>query len=168
MTEAAAERLAPARAAELVRVLDLQSRWENLRAAGTPSTPQLQALQAAFEAYRVRMAAYAARNQGEPVPELTPTKPGRLGTWCKTVRAVLRRAEGLECPTHIVAKAYRVADQIAQRLQAEPVVRGEPTDVAGAVRELDAVIGWCVRLDGSTRAAAGGSTYEVGGSAVGG
>ena len=67
-----------------------------------------------------------------------------------------------------MAKAYRVADQIARRVQAEPLVRGEPTDVAGAVRELDAVIGWCVRLDGSTHAAAGGSTYEVGGPAAGG
>ena len=162
MTEAAAERLAPARAAELARVLDLQSRWENLRAAGTPSTPQLQALQAAFEVYRVRMAAYTARNQGEPVPELTPTKPGRLGAWCRTVLAVLRRADGGECPSHVVAKAYRVADRIAERLKAEPVGREAPTDVAGAVRELDAVVGWCARLDGSSNA------YEVGGQPGGG
>lgn len=166
MTEAAAEELTPARAAELARVLDLQARWQNLRDGGSQSTARLQALQVAFENYRVRLAAYTARNQAEPVPELTPTKPGRLGTWCKTVRGVLRRAEELECPTHVVAKAHRVADQIAGRLQAEPVVRGEPTDVAGAVRALEAVIGWCARLDGG-RPDEGGPAYEVGGPAGG-
>jgi hypothetical protein len=167
MTEAAGDRLTPGRAAELVRVLDLQSRWENLRAGGSQSTSQLHALQAAFEAYRVRMAAYTARNQGEPVPELTPSKPGRLGTWCTTIRAVLRRAEGCECPAHVVAKAHRVADRIAGRLKAEPVGRETPTDVAGAVRALDAVIGWCATLGDGTRPAAGGA-YEVGGQVTSG
>jgi hypothetical protein len=162
MTEAAADRLTPARAAELVQVLDLQSRWENLRAAGSPTTAQLHALQAAFEAYRVRMAAYTARDHSEPVPELTPTQPGRLGTWCRTVRAVLRRADGAGCPTHIVAKAHRVADRIAQRLNADPVGRAAPTDVAGAVGELDALIAWCARLGDVTRPAAGRSAFEVG------
>lgn len=168
MTEAAADRLTPARAAELVRVLDLQSRWENLRAGGSQSTAQLHALQAAFEAYRVRMAAYTARNQGEPVPELTPTKPGRLGSWCGTVRAVLRRAAGCDCPAHLVAKAHRVADQIAERLGAEPVGGERPTDAAGALGQLDRVIAWCTRLAEVTRPVVGGSAYEVGGPAASG
>jgi hypothetical protein len=146
MTETAAGRLTPARAAELVRVLDLQSRWENLRAGGTASTAQLQALQGAFETYRVLMAAYTARDRGEPVPELSPTKPGRLGAWCRTVRAVLSRADGGECPTHVLEKAHRVADRIAARVQAEPAGRESPTDLAGAIRQLDAVIAWCDEL----------------------
>jgi hypothetical protein len=168
MTEAAADRLTPARAAELVQILDLQSRWENLRAAGSPTTAQLHGLQAAFEAYRIRMAAYTARNQGEPVPELTPTKPGRLGAWCRTVRAVLRRAGGCDCPAHIVAKAHRVADQIAGRLEAEPVGRERPTDMAGALGQLDRVIAWCERLADVTRSVVGGGAHEVGGPAAGG
>ena len=156
MTETAAGRLAPARAAELARVLDLQSRWENLRADGTPSTPQLQALQAAFEAYRARRAAYAAGDRGGPVPELSPTKPGRLGAWCRTVRAVLARAEGGECPTHVLAKAHRVADRIAARVQAAPAGREAPTDLAGAIRQLDLVIAWCDGLGDGPGGADGG------------
>ena len=126
-------------------MLDLQSRWENLRAEGTQSTAQLQALQAAFEAYRARMAAYTARDRGEPVPELSPTKPGRLGAWCRTVRAVLGRADGGECPTHVLEKAHRMADRIAARVKAEPAGRESPTDLAGAIRQLDRVIAWCDR-----------------------
>jgi hypothetical protein len=166
MTEAAADRLTPARAAELVQVLDLQSRWENLRAAGSATTAQLHALQAAFEAYRVRLAAYTARDHTEPVPGLTPTRPARLETWCRTVRAVLRRADGAGCPTQTVARAHRVADGIAQRLKADPVGRAVPTDVAGAVGELDALIAWCARLSDVARPAAGGSAFEVGGGAA--
>jgi hypothetical protein len=142
ITETAAGRLTPARAAELARVLDLQSRWENLRADGTPSTAQLQALQAAFEAYRARMAAYAG-DRGEPVPELSPAQPSRLGAWCRTVRAVLTRAEGGVYPAHVVEKAQRVADRIAARVKAAPVAREAPADLAGAIRQLDAVIAWC-------------------------
>jgi hypothetical protein len=167
MTEAAAERLTPVRAAELARVLDLQARWENLRDGGSHSTAQLQALQGAFEVYRVRMAAYTARNQTEPVPELMPTKPGRLGAWCRTVRAILRRADVSERPAHLVAKVHRVADRIAERLKAEPVRRAAPTDMADVLWELDAVIGWCVRLDDRTGPVASGSAYEVGGRAPG-
>ena len=152
MTETAAGRLTPGRAAELARVLDLQSRWENLRDDGTQSTAQLQALQAAFEAYRARMAAYTARDRSEPVPELSPTKPARLVAWCRTVRAVLSRADGGECPTHVVEKAHRVADRIAARVQAGPAGRESPTDLAGAIRQLDLVIAWCDGLgDGPAR-----------------
>src|SRR5437870_8460627 len=109
MHENAAEKLAPTRAAELARVFDLQSRWENLRADGNHSTAQLKALQTAFEEYRVGMAAYTAQDRNKPILELSPTRPGRLGAWCRTVRAVLRRTEGGACPSHVVAKAYRLA-----------------------------------------------------------
>src|SRR5450631_93594 len=93
MNESTAARLTPARAAELAQVLDLQSRWENLRAEGNDSTLQLQTLQSAFEAYRSCLASYVARDQSDAIPELTPTKPGRLGTWTRTVRAVLKLAD---------------------------------------------------------------------------
>jgi hypothetical protein len=89
------------------------------------------------------VAAYITRDRSEPVPELSPTKPARLGAWCRTVRVVLSRAEGGDCPTHVVAKAHRVADRIAARVQAEPAGRESPTDLAGAIRQLDAVIAWC-------------------------
>ena len=161
MNESAAERLTPVRAAELAQVLDLQSRWENLRADGKDSTAHLQSLQTAFEAYRVRMAAYTAQDRSEPIPELSPTKPGRLGVWCGTVRAVLRRAESGDCPTHIVAKAHRVADQIAVRLKSKQGGWETPKDMAGAIRQFDMVIAWCDGLAGKPRPPEA-AAYEVG------
>src|SRR5262249_10091626 len=167
-TEAAADRLTPARAAELVQVLDLQSRWENLRAAGSPTTAQLHALQAAFEAYRVRTAAYTARDHTEPVPELTPTRPARLGTWCRTVRAVLGRAGGGGRPAHAGAQAHRGGGPIAGGRGAEAAGGETPTDVAGALGQLDRVIAWCARLADVTRPVVGSGAHEVGGPAAGG
>ena len=42
-----------------------------------------------------------------------------------------------------------MADRIAARVKADPVGRGAPPgDVAGAVRDLDAVIAWCDGLAG--------------------
>jgi hypothetical protein len=147
MNEIAAARLTPARAAELVQILDLQSRWENLRTDGNYSTGQLQALQGAFEAYRSRLANYVAQDHSDAIPELTPTKPGRLGTWARTVRAVLRLADDQACPVHLVAKAHRVADQIATRLKSQPGVWETPKDRAGAICQLDGVIAWCDALN---------------------
>jgi hypothetical protein len=147
MHESAAENLTSARAIELARVLDLQSLWENLRADGNRSTSQLKALQTAFEEYRVGMSAYTARNRNEPILELSPTRPGSLGAWCRTVRAVLRRAQGGACPSHVVAKAHRLANGIAAREIKIPVAQESATDIAGAIRQLDAVIAWCDRLD---------------------
>lgn len=162
MTETAADRLTPDRAAELARVLDLQAKWENLRADGNDSTARLQALQRAFEEYRVRLTAYSARDRSEPIPELSPTGPGRLGTWCRTVRAVLRRAAGADGPLHIVAKAHRLADRIAARGSAAVAGRETPADLAGAIRQLDLVIAWCDELAAAPRPPAAEATYEVG------
>jgi hypothetical protein len=147
MNETAAERLEPVRAADLTRVLDLQSRWENLRAEVGDSTTQLQSLQKAFEAYRVRLSEYVVRYRNEHIPDLSPSGLDRLGAWCRAVRAVFRRAGDCEWPAHVVAKALRMADRIAERVKAERVGReSPPTDMAGAVRQLDAIIAWCETL----------------------
>jgi hypothetical protein len=146
MNETAAERLEPARASDLARALDLQSRWENMRAEVGDSSAQLQSLQKAFEAYRVRLSEYVARYRSEHIPDLSPSGPDRLGAWCRAVRAVFRKAEG-DCPAHVVAKALRMADRIAERVKAERVSREvPPTDMAGAVRQLDVIIAWCEAL----------------------
>ena len=79
MNESAAQKLDPVRAAELALVLDLQSRWENMRADGGDSTVQLQSLQRAFEAYRVRLAEYSARHRSDATPDLSPSGP--IGSW---------------------------------------------------------------------------------------
>ncbi len=155
MKENTAERLAPARATELAQVLDLQAQWENLRADNIDSTTHLQSLQKAFEAYRSRQAAYIANDPSEPIPEMSPTRPARLGAWCRTVRAVFRRTgETSECPTHVVTKVHRLADQIAARVQVEPAGRELPTDMTTAIRQLDKVISWCDGLDGGVQSPA--------------
>ena len=93
---------------------------------------------------------------GRAGPELSPTKPGRLGAWCRTVRAVLVQAGSGECPTHVLAKAHRVADRITAPVQAEPAGRKAPTDLAGAMRQVDLVIAWCDGLgEGPAGALAG-------------
>jgi hypothetical protein len=157
MSEQAAEKLDPAQAAELVWVIDLQARWENVRAGpaqadGGYSTPDLHGRQRTYEAFRSRLAAYTARYKAAEVPETTLNSPDRVAVWCRAVRAVFRRAgheAGTECPTHAVEKAYRLADRIAARLKVEPVGRGSPPDSIGtAVGALDAVILWCGVLVG--------------------
>jgi hypothetical protein len=159
MNEAAAERLTAARAAELTKVLDLQSRWENLRAEGTRSTAHLHSLQGAFEAYRVCLAAYSSRDRSEPIPDLSPSGPARLGAWCRTVRAVLLRAGCTERPNHIAAKARRVAGQIAAALKVEAPTGEVTADAGGVIRELDAVIAWCRERAGPPEA----GVFETGG-----
>jgi hypothetical protein len=165
MNESAAERLDPVRAADLTRVLDLQSRWENMRAEGVDSTPQLQSLQKAFEAYRMRLVEYTARHRSDQVPDLSPSGPSRLGAWCRAVRAVCRRAaEGCEHPAHVVSKAQRLADRIAARVSAARVDRQPPpSDMAGVIRELDALILWCDRLIVPAGPVNREASYEVGG-----
>lgn len=166
MKESDAVRLTPARAAELTQVLDLQAQWENLRSQDIGSTAQLQSLQKAFEAYRGCQAAYTARNPSEPVPEMSPTRPARLGIWCRTVRAVMRRTpEGSECPIHVVTKVNRLADQIAERTKTDPAGRESPTDMRTAILQLDTVIAWCDGLETAARPSQApevGVAYEVG------
>jgi hypothetical protein len=166
LSERAAEDLAPAQAAELVEILDLEARWENLRAerpGGTPGhdTVTLRNRQRTFEAYQSRLAGYMARYKTTRVPELTPNGPQRLGNWCRTVRAVLLRA-GEGCPVHAIEKAHRLAGRIAGRVRAEALGRDDlPETVAGAIRELDTLVRWCDGLlmgdPPETR-----SAYEVG------
>jgi hypothetical protein len=155
MTERTAELLNHTQAVELARVIDLQAQWENLRdapnrARTTFSTPDLQGRQKAYESFRTRMVAYSTRFKTAEVPELTLNAPDRVGAWCRTVRAVFARAiptAASECPTQTVAKAYRLADRIAARLNTGPVEQGlPPSDVADAIHDLGTVIQWCEGL----------------------
>ncbi|MBA4189856.1 MAG: hypothetical protein C0467_17880 [Planctomycetaceae bacterium] len=159
MSENTAEKLDQTQAAELVRVIDLQARWENMR--GNPatgggsgfSTPDLQGRQKAYEAFRVRLAAYTTRYRASHVPEVTLNTPERVGMWCRAVRAVFRRAgqEFTEYPTHTVAKAHRLADRIATRLGRPPAEREESSPgLAGAIRNLDAIVSWCEQMSAPT------------------
>jgi hypothetical protein len=45
-----------------------------------------------------------------------------------------------------MGKVYRLADRVAERVSKEKVARAAANDLAGAVRELDAVVAWCDAL----------------------
>jgi hypothetical protein len=95
---------------------------------------------------------YTARYKAAEMPETTLNSPDRVSVWCRAVRAVFLRAgheSGAECPTHVMEKAYRLADRIAARLKVAPVGRGSPLDGVGAVfGALEAVIQWCGEMVG--------------------
>lgn len=157
MNESTAEKLEPVQAAELVRVIDLQARWENMR--GNPIGAEsggtvlaLQGRQKAYEAFRTRLVAYANQFQADDIPDTTLNTPARVMVWCRVVRAIFRRAEREtvgDTPVHVVAKAYRLADRLALLGMKDPVERGSrPDSVGAAIRDLDAVVLWCDGLAG--------------------
>jgi hypothetical protein len=147
MNEAIAEALTPAKAADLARVLELQAEWENLAAERQDSTARLQGVQRAFELYRSRLLAYTGRENGQAIPELTVNKATRLRAWCRTIRAVLLRAEGPAFPAHVMAKTHRVVGRLAARFAVEPPATTGATDLTEAIQQLDGVIAWCDVLE---------------------
>jgi hypothetical protein len=138
MRPADAENLSPAQAADLVRVLDLQARWENHRddpATTASCVADLQIRQRAHDAFQAALREYAGKHRNASVPETTQNMPDRLAIWCRALLAVCRRAES-QCPANVMVKVYRLADRIAARTGKEPASRG-------TADELDAVIAWC-------------------------
>lgn len=152
LTETLAEKMDPAQAVELARLIELHAKWENMRetpagAAAGFSTLDLQERQRAYDAFRARQVAYTTRFRAAPLSEVSLNGPERVGDWARAVRAVLRRAEVEakdESFPHAVAKAYRLVERVAGRLKVGALTRGASGDgIAGAVRNLNAVIQWC-------------------------
>jgi hypothetical protein len=145
--------LAPAQAAELALLIELEARWENLRTPRSPSAEEpsandeLHAKQKAYDAFRARMRTYNLRHKPAHVPELLLNTPARLGAWCRWVRKVYGLAEHdapVPCPAHLVEKAYRSADKLAGKVAREPAARSAPPDTTqAALRELEALAEWC-------------------------
>lgn len=148
LNEHTAEALTPEQATALVRLIDLQARWENHRddpGKSAASTADLQTRQKAFDAFWSARREYAARHRIAPLPEPTQNAPARLAVWCRTLRAVFRRAESGSL-TNVMLKVYRLADRVAARAGKEAFGRGPVSDLATAIGELDAVIAWCDAL----------------------
>src|SRR6478672_11634769 len=100
LTESAAERLTPAQATALVRVLDLQARWEAHRddpAKSASSTADLHERQKAHNVFQAALRDYCSRYGDAAIPEPTQNMPKRLAIWCRVLRGIFRRAEG-GCP----------------------------------------------------------------------
>ena len=152
----AGEEIGPAQAAELIVLLDLEARWENLRAArqGTPRVSSiaqdLRGMQKAYDAFRVQLKAYQARFSPTHAPELLLNTPARLGSWCRQVRDLHMRAgqsAQVHSPVHLLEKAYRWADRLAGKRGKDCVSRAAPAGPAEAVfRDLEALAAWCDAL----------------------
>ena len=145
------EEISAAQAAALTVLLDLEACWENLRAARsrTPqvpsATPDLQAMQRAYAAFRTQLTAYQTRFSPTHATELLLNTPVRLGRWCRQVRDLHLRAghaARAHCPAHVLEKAYRWADQLASKRGTERVSRATPAGTAQScsVRRLCATI----------------------------
>jgi len=156
---ASAGNLDSVQAAELALLVELEARWENLRHTRPPSPDRhaLEARQKAYEAFHTKLVAYNKRYKPAHVPELLLNTPLRLGAWCRTMRDLhhqLDQSAKTHCPTHLVEKAYRWADQIGTRFNKDRIVRTPlPASIAAAVESLEAVGRWCDDLAGVTSAA---------------
>jgi hypothetical protein len=165
LSEAAVENFGPEQAADLSVLVDLEARWENLRKSASCdprascTTQDLQGKQKAYEAFRARLAAYNKRHTPAHVPELLLNTPPRLAAWCRTMRDLYLRVEHDprgHRPAHLLEKAYRWADRIGVRLNADPVRRAAPPETIGAaIQDLEALGRWCDELAGVASAPTG-------------
>jgi hypothetical protein len=142
-----------AQAADLALLVELEARWENLQTTSErppdaqPSTQDLHDRQRAYETFRARLAAYNRHHTPAHVPELLLNTPARLGSWCRAMRGLCLRVEHHfrgACPVHLVEKAYRWADRVADRGRKGRVPRpAPPGTIRAAIQELEALSQWC-------------------------
>jgi hypothetical protein len=53
------------------------------------------------------------------------------------------------CPTHLLAKAYRWADRVADRMKKERITRPAPSiTIPAAIQELEELARWCDNVSG--------------------
>jgi hypothetical protein len=152
MHELSVGTLAPAQAAELALLVELEARWENLRRTPSRSpegglTAELQGKQKAYETFHALLRAYNKRYTPAHVPEQLLNTPVRLGMWCRAMRQLYLEVENhprAQCPTHLLEKAYRWADRVADRLNRARVGRSAPpATIRDAARDLEALAQWC-------------------------
>ncbi len=149
-------KLSPAQALELALLVDLEARWENLRVTATPSMegpPSIQVLHAkqkTYDAFRTKLAAYNKRYQTAHVPELLLNTPARLGLWCQAMRDLYLQVETVPqvpLPTHLMEKAYRWADRVADKKGKGRIGRSNPpSTIRAAIVDLEALIQWCAEV----------------------
>jgi hypothetical protein len=156
MTTLAAGSLDPAQAKELAQLVEMEARWENLRtsaarpAAAQPDLQDLHRKQKAYEAFHTKLAWYNKRYSPVHVAELLLNTPIRLGTWCRSMRALVLRVETHPqgySPVHLLEKAHRWADRLAVRIHITPLTRpAAPVTLEAAVQDLQSIAQWCDEL----------------------
>ena len=154
--EPAVQKLSPVQATELSVLVDLEARWENLRiyqpaVPGVVSTlKELHQKQKAYETFFAKLGTYNKRYRPAHVPELLLNNAARLGAWCWKMRDLnlqVQQDAQAHCPVHLLEKAYRWADRLADRLKKDRLVRQTPSgDMSAAIRELEELAQWCDNL----------------------
>ncbi|MBI3410914.1 MAG: hypothetical protein HY040_21480 [Planctomycetes bacterium] len=145
-----------AQTAALSLLVDLEARWENLRGCQpitpgmTSSLKELHQKQKAYEAFFTRLVAYNKGYKPAHVPELLLNNAPRLALWCRKMRDLHIRVQcdaEAHYPAHLLEKAYRWADRLADRMKKDRMIRPNPTDnIAAAIRELEELAQWCDNL----------------------
>ena len=143
-------------AIELSLLVDLEARWENLRAHAPAASEmpftlsKLHLKQKAYEAFFAKLKVYNKAHKPAHVAELLLNNASRLGKWCWAMRDLalkIQHDSQARCPTHLLAKAYRWADRVADLSTKERITRPTPaTTIPGAIQELEALARWCDNL----------------------
>lgn len=155
-TETPVQHLPFAQAMELSQLVDLEARWENLRiyqpvAAGVSSTlKELHQKQKAYEAFFAKLGIYNKAHKPAHIAELLLNNASRLGKWCWSMRDLILQVQNdpqAHCPTHLLEKAYRWADRVADRMKRDRIARPAPSaTIEGAIKELEDLAQWCGNL----------------------
>jgi len=138
LTERDAETLSTEQATALLRLLNLHARWEGLLSLRSEHPQSLHAKQRANDAFQAALRAYTEKYRTTKIPEPTQAAPERLGVWCRTLRVLFQKADGVS-PVELLGRAYRLADRIAARL-AKETIKERPGE---ALLALDRIIDWC-------------------------
>ena len=146
--------LSPVQATELALLVDLEARWENLRQdqvanrGKTLTREELKQIQMAYEAFHGKLVVYNGRYKPAHVPELLLNTAFRFQLWCRSLQSVLavvlQNDPRVNCPVHLLEKAYRCADRIALRADKERFARPPLSEsIAATVQDLDNLAHWC-------------------------
>lgn len=133
-------------AVELAQLVELEAQWENLPEGPALRHRDLAAKQSAYEAYRSRRAAYAARYEHHRPKAIIHT-PLKLGAWLSSMRDLLAKAEPdprCPVPVHLVERGRRAVGHLARSLGKEPPPVAEPATGRAAVEGLDTLARWCL------------------------
>ena len=150
------QKLSPVQTKELDSLIELEASWENLRLPA-PKAPQLSATlkelqqkQKAYETFRVKLVAYNKSYRPAHIPELLLNTADRLGTWCRSMIALFLAVHDdaqVQYPAHMLEKAYRWAERIADKIKTPPISRLASTrSIPAAIQELEDLAQWCARL----------------------
>jgi|GEM_PF-3315418 len=141
------------RAAALLQVVDHEARWSNLqanRAGGPPTLLTLNEKQRAYESFRLRLSSYEARYATTYESEPLLGNPVRLAAWCGAMRALCLEAAAdgsSACPSHLIVKAYRLAERSGLKAGETPPHLGAPAQgIFQAAEQLEALGVWLESL----------------------